>query len=126
MIETTEKSGQVHVSVNGVNAQWFAMPDDKGYVIYGPQPVHHAVSLEEAIVLIAEWMGNWYTAAEAAERLVEMDVFSEAPSAHDICLWARNGLLPGAIKITGKGGAGRGGSWRIPGKALETLANKRR
>ena len=69
MIETTEKSGRVHVSVNGVKAQWFAMPDDKGYVIYGPQPVHHAVSLEEAIILIAEWMGNWYTATKAAEHL---------------------------------------------------------
>ena len=122
--EVVERFGRIHIIKNGVESAAFAVP--RFNRIYRPDPCERCETLANALELIAARMDDWYTATEAAERLVEMGVFDEAPSAHDVCLWARNGLLPGAIKITGKGGAGRGGSWRIPEKALETLANKRR
>ena len=83
-VKTVERDGRIYVSVNDVESPWAAMPDGIGYVIYEPQPVQHAVSLEEAITLIANWMGDWYTAAEAGERLVKLGAYNEPPSAKEI------------------------------------------
>lgn len=124
--EVVEQDGRVHVSKNGVRAQWFAMPDGIGYVIYEPRPVQHTVSLEEALVLIAEWMGDWYTIAQAAEALAEMGTFDEPPSAQRMGTWARAGLFPGAVKIKGPGARGGGGSWRISASALPIFAERRK
>lgn len=115
--ETVKHSGRLHVIVNGVESEDFAVPGAGGcWLIY--QPIRRGFassSLEEALVIIALGMDTWYTAKEAAERLVELGAYDIAPSAREVCGWARNGLLPGAIKVSAPG---RGGSWRIPEAAL--------
>lgn len=124
--DTVERCGRVHVVKNDVESAGFIERDPGGgwgrwdFVLVAVE------SADEGLAHIASAMGNWYTAQEAAERLVEMGVFDKPPTAHDICLWARSGLLPGSIKIIGKGGAGQGGSWRIPESALEALAQRRK
>lgn len=124
--ETMKIGDGVHVSVNGVPSNAFARRCTDGeWAIMIPQIAYSVPTKAEAVRRIAEAMGTWYTATEAAERLVEMGAYDKPPSAHDICLWARNGLLPGSVKIRGKGGAGQGGSWRIPQSALEALAERR-
>ena len=125
-IETVEQCGRVHVVKNSVESAGFIERSRGGDWGHWDFVLVASGTASEGLAAIAEAMDTWYTATEAAEHLVEMDVFDKPPTAKKVCGWARDGLLPGAIKITGKGGAGQGGSWRIPGKALEAFVNKRR
>ena len=122
--ETVERCGRIHVVKNSVESAGFIKHDHGGgWGHWGFFLV--AVGLaDEGLAAIAERMDDWYTASEAAERLAEMDVFDKPPTAKKVCGWARDGLLPGAMKITGKGGAGQSGSWRISESALEALAER--
>ena len=124
--EAIEQDGRIRVFKNNIEAQWFAMPDGIGYVIYEPRPIQHTKTLEEALVLIAEWMDDWYTIRQAAKCLVEMGVFDVPPSTQMMGTWCRAGKFPGAMKVLGKGCRGSGGAWRIPGKALPVFAEGRR
>ncbi len=125
--ETVERCGRIHVIVNGVESAGFIERDRNGRDWGRWDFVYVAVgSADEGLAHLANALGDWYTAAEAAERLVKLGAYDVPPSAHDVCAWARLDLLPGSMKITGKGGAGRGGSWRIPGKAIAALAERRK
>lgn len=119
-----QNNDNVHASVNGVISAAFTRQCVSGeWAIMIPQIAYSVPTKEEAVRRIAGAMGNWYTATEAAEHLVEMGVFDKPPSAHDVCLWARNGLLSGAVKVPRPG---RGGSWRVPASALPIFAERRR
>lgn len=119
----TVQIGNVHyVTKNGVMGTPFTMKTPAGWCIFVPVASHTVATKEEALVFISNQMDTWYTTTEAVARLMEMGIKA---STHDVCMWARNGLLPDAVKITGKGGWGRGGSWRIPQKALGALAERR-
>ena len=122
--ETVQIGNAHYVIKNGVMGTSFALQVAGRWCIFVPVAGHSVATPMEALAFLAEQMDDWYTAAQAADRLVEMGVFDKA-SAHDVCRWARDGLLPGSVKITGKGGAGQGGSWRIPASALEALAERR-
>jgi len=116
----------IHVSVNGVvSAAHVRKTGASEWVVFVPRMTSAWDTLEDALRIVADNLGDWCTAAEAADYLVEKMGNFDKVSAHDICLWARNGLLPGSMKITGKGGAGQGGSWRIPRLALDALAERR-
>ena len=123
----TMKIGNAHYVVkNGVTST-LSVAQIKGgaWAILAPSIAYTRATKTKALAFVAKEMGDWYTTAEAADRLVEMGIFDVAPSAQEVCTWARLGLLPGAIKITGKVKGGRGGAWRIPGKALEAFAERR-
>lgn len=122
--ETIERCKRTYVIKNGVESAEFIERDCGGGWGRWDFVLVDVGTASEGLIAIAKAMGNWYTAQEAAAWLVEAGV--EKASAHDICLWARNGLLSGAVKITGKGGWGRGGSWRIPQAALGALAERRK
>ena len=124
--ETIERCGRIYVVNNGVESAGFVERGRGGGWGRWDFVLVTEGTAGEGLVAIAEAMGNWYTATEAAAWLVKKLGYFDKVSAHDVCLWARNGLLPGAVKVKGKGGAGQGGSWRIPGKALEAFVNKRR
>jgi hypothetical protein len=120
--ETVERCGRVYVVKNGVESEGFAQQVPGGrWVIMIPQAEYTTSTCAIALDLIAEGMDTWYTAAEAAERLVEIGVFDKV-TAHDVCRWARDGLLPSSVKVPKPG---QGGSWRIPARALEALAERR-
>ena len=122
--ETIERCGRVHVVKNGVESAGFIQRRNGGWAILFPEQWDCLpYSRDDALDTISVIMGNWYTTTEAAARLVEMGVFDVAPSAHEVCTWARLGLLPGAVKI---GAAGQGGAWRIPESALAAFAAERR
>lgn len=123
--DTVERCGRVYVSKNGVESTDFVEKSMGNWNIYNAAFYDVALSLEKATARIAFEMGDWYTATEAAARLVELGAFDKAPSAHDICMWARLGLLPGAVKVPGTKG-GRGGSWRIPESALAEFMERRK
>ncbi len=123
--ETVQIGNAHYVIKNGVMGTPFAQNLEGRWFAFVPTIGHCTATKAEALTFIANQMDTWYTAQEAAERLVEMGVFDVTPCTHDICLWARHGLLPGSVKITGKGGAGQGGSWRIPQAALKALAERR-
>lgn len=125
--ETVERCGRTHVVVNGVESPTFVRPSGTGlWLVRAPHTDYIADTWDEAVNLIAEDMRIWYTILQAAERLVELGAFDEAPSAQSVGSWARDGLFPGAVKIQGKGGRGSGGSWRIPGAGLMKFAAERR
>lgn len=120
--ETVERCGRTYVVKNGVESSAF-VEESKGYWhLFDFVLVDALLSKDECLARIADALGDWYTAAEAATQLVEMGVLDRLASAHDICLWARNGLLPGSVKISAPG---QGGSWRIPEAALRALAERR-
>lgn len=124
--ETVERCGRTYVVRNGVESAGFIERDRGGNWGRWDFVLVAAGSEEEGLATIATAMGNWYTAAQAAQHLVKLGAFNLAPLTPSVCTWARLGLLPGAVKILGPGGAGRGGSWRIPGKALAEFVEKRR
>lgn len=124
--ETVERCGRIYAVKNGVESAGFIKRDRGGGWGRWDFVLVAAGTADEGLAAIAAGMDTWYTAAEAAERLVEMDVFDKPPTVKKVCGWARDGLLPGAVKVKGKGGAGRGGSWRISESALEALAERRK
>jgi len=122
--ETVKIGDGVHVSANGIVSAAFAREcQGGGWAVLVPQIAYTPDTLEDALAMIAAALGDWYTATEAAERLVELGAFDKPPTTHDVCMWARNGLLPGAVKIKA---AGQGGSWRIPASALTALVERRK
>lgn len=123
--ETVERCGRIHVIKNGVESENFVIPGAGNcWLIYRSiRDGYASSSLEEALIVIASGMGNWYTTAQAAECLVEMGVFDKPPTAKKICGWAKDGLLPGAMKASAPG---QGGSWRVPEAALMALAERRK
>lgn len=124
--ETVERCGRIHVIVNGVESAGFIERDCGGnwgcwdFVLVAAGPA------DEGLAHIADAMDTWYTTDQAAARLVELGAYDTAPSAREICGWARNDLLPGAVRVKGKGCAGRGGPWRIPESALAALVERRK
>jgi len=117
----------IYVSINGVMSTAFARQSivSGRWFVEVPKTSYVAEALDEAVALIAEGLGNWYTIAQGAERLVEMGAFDEAPSSQMMGIWCRAGRFPGAVKVRGKGARGGGGAWRIPETALPIFAEWR-
>lgn len=123
---TVERCGRVHVVKNGVESAAFVEKVRGCWYLYDFVIAATIPSPAEGIAIIADAMSDWYTTSQAAEALAEMGAFNEPPSTQLVAGWCREGLLPGAVKVRGRGARGSGGSWRIPGAALQTLANERR
>ena len=125
--ETVNRRGRIYVTVNGVEAAGFAIQGAGGCVIYMPRPMQSIETMKEALNILAASMGDWYTVAQAAERLVELGAYDSPPSAHTLANLARARAFPGAFKLLGKGsGGGQRGSWRIPEAGLQEFAERRK
>lgn len=130
--ETVERQGRIHVVKNGVESRLSAERDvgiGSGRTMWNirrPYVTRVTDTLKNALEMIAADMNTWYTATEAAARLVEMGVFDEPPSPQRVTKWCRDGLLPSAFKLLGRGARGSGGAWRIPEAALRAFAERRK
>ena len=124
--ETVKIGDGVHVAIEGVTSAAFVREcAGGGWAVLVPQIAYTSDTLEDALAMIASDLGDWYTVAQAAEVLVEMGAFDAPPSTQMVCTWAREGKFPGAFKLTGPGGRGGGGSWRIPEAGLVEFAKRR-
>lgn len=121
--KTVKIGDAVHVSVNDVVSSTFARSTDGGWAIMVPRQCYLAKTLDEALQLIADGMGNWYTVAQAAEVLVEMGAFDAPPSTQLMSRWAREGRFPDAVKVPTQGS---GGSWRFSEKALPAFTDAKK
>lgn len=119
--ETIERCGRLHVVKNGVESAEFAIPSLDGHVVYLPEYLLERKTREAALAFIAASMDTWYTVAEAAVRLVELDKADKPPAIQTMYRWLRAGRFPRAIKV---GKVGRGGSWRLPETALWEFTRK--
>ena len=122
--ETVKRCGRTYVVKNGVESAWFTQCCGGGRWRIVQPILYDIGTLDEALKRIAITMGNWHTATQAAEVLVEMGVFDEPPSPQRMTKWCRDGLLPGAIKVRALRGSG--GAWRIPASALPIFAERRK
>lgn len=118
--------GNIHASVNGVVSSAFARLSTRGeWVIMIPEIAYSVPTEEEAIRRIAVALGDWYTTAQAAARLVGLGAYDKLPSCQTIARLAQAGAFASAFKLLGKGGAGAGGQWRIPEAGLAEFAKRR-
>lgn len=121
--KTVKVGDSIHVSVNSVVSTAFVQSTNDEWAIMVPRQCYLAKTLDEALQLIAEGMGNWYTVAQAAEMLMGMGAFNAPPSAQLMSRWAREGRFPNAVKVPTQGS---GGSWRFSGKALVAFTDAKK